>query len=1161
MSKRFQFGTSALIAIAVSWLLWSYSGFWETEISSDAHINKTKAALINGRSSTLVTDNKQRRKVPTNMGTLSHDEAIRRVSNDLDKLSALVGPSKKTENRNNKLTNRQQAQLDELERLYSAKKPTKALFNKSNELVALFPNLEITGLSDLPTYLMAYSIKSLVDNNPDLFGLNDVGVSDATSECVGSICRTIIKKSFGRLPAWDHELVLATNKSQLFSVQGVFNAPDITRFTSERLSDSQIKEYVSEHYKVDQAQLEFKTQPELGIARDNNRDFLAYKIEVKLSRYEMFDIYLDVDTKKIQKEISLVHQAQVPAVGIDLNGSQVSFQVEQSDNFFYLKDSRFPIGYDTHIYNAAGKIGTEDNPIENVDYIASNSDTTGWDAASVSAVNNAKTLIDYFKSEHSYNVVADIAIGVNLGAESGSAYRNNALAYSGLNIFAFGAGDGVYKYNFAKSLDVMAHEITHGVISATSQLVYRNQSGALNESFADFFAAMLDPDDWYIGEDLYIAPNSIMRNMANPGDSRSEYPQPSHMANYDFRVTDNGGVHINSGIFNRALYQLAEGLDSSIGRSKTANIVFNTMIALSRNSTFDQAATTMIAMTGSLYPNSSEAESTELALQSVGLPEDIYSDVSSTSYSSASNAAVYLYPYNSPSNYLPSDASSNSYSVYVQDYFNETLAYQPDNDFGPLNKTEYAALMRPTLIFLSDGNYRFMYKGKSSGKLYVYDSSTASESELVLNGYTISDITLSRDYKTLVFTTYESPIIFVYDYTSEELSSYPVSGNSTSELTPKGVQADYVDTVRFDPTQRYIVFDYFTCGFSSEACNGDSPAGYWAIGLMEVSTGRFFYPFPSQPPNIDVGYPAFSNKSDRFIVFDLIDNAASTPSGYDSGVYLFDLYEGGSLQYIGDTDDTTSAFGYYGTPSFTSDDTGVVFSWRTDTGSTFWHRQISSYQSLGGSYSVLNNYPVYLPMSIDKSAVDREPTLTLAETVLDFGEMRSGSTANLELCATNSGNFPISVNSFSAGNPALKWTANRQTILGGQKVCGQVRFNSGLYSSGLFNATVSLVHDGANSPLPISINAKFTLDTDNDGTIDSIDTDDDGDGLADTQEATYGTNPLLTDTDGDGFSDYEEITNGTDPLDANSAPMSGLSLILIKAFLDQQEAAQQSTSE
>jgi hypothetical protein len=90
----------------------------------------------------------------------------------------------------------------------------------------------------------------------------------------------------------------------------------------------------------------------------------------------------------------------------------------------------------------------------------------------------------------------------------------------------------------------------------------------------------------------------------------------------------------------------------------------------------------------------------------------------------------------------------------------------------------------------------------------------------------------------------------------------------------------------------------------------------------------------------------------------------------------------------------------------------------------------------------------------------------------------------------------------------------------------------------------------------LPLNADETMDTDFDGIGNNADTDDDGDGLTDTQEANYGTNPLLKDSDSDGFSDYEEIIDGTDPLDANSVPMGGLSLVLIKAFLDKQKAAQ-----
>jgi hypothetical protein len=79
------------------------------------------------------------------------------------------------------------------------------------------------------------------------------------------------------------------------------------------------------------------------------------------------------------------------------------------------------------------------------------------------------------------------------------------------------------------------------------------------------------------------------------------------------------------------------------------------------------------------------------------------------------------------------------------------------------------------------------------------------------------------------------------------------------------------------------------------------------------------------------------------------------------------------------------------------------------------------------------------------------------------------------------------------------------------------------------------------------------IDTDSDGIGNNADTDDDGDGLSDSQEAIYGTNPLLKDTDSDGYTDTEETAAGTDPLDANSIPSKGLPIWLIKAAKDKME--------
>ena len=86
------------------------------------------------------------------------------------------------------------------------------------------------------------------------------------------------------------------------------------------------------------------------------------------------------------------------------------------------------------------------------------------------------------------------------------------------------------------------------------------------------------------------------------------------------------------------------------------------------------------------------------------------------------------------------------------------------------------------------------------------------------------------------------------------------------------------------------------------------------------------------------------------------------------------------------------------------------------------------------------------------------------------------------------------------------------------------------------------------------LNATETIDTDSDGIGNNTDTDDDDDGLSDSQEATFGTNPIVTDTDGDDYSDNEEVDYETDPLDRNSSPiLGGLNLTLIKAVLDKRD--------
>ena len=140
----------------------------------------------------------------------------------------------------------------------------------------------------------------------------------------------------------------------------------------------------------------------------------------------------------------------------------------------------------------------------------------------------------------------------------------------------FGDGDGELFQRFTRSLDVVAHELAHGLIESEAALIYFNQSGALNESVSDVFGVLAKQHalrqsaaeaDWLIGAELLTdkVQGVALRSMANPGSAYDDPllgrdPQPAHMRDFIETREDNGGVHLNSGIPNRAFYLAAAAL-------------------------------------------------------------------------------------------------------------------------------------------------------------------------------------------------------------------------------------------------------------------------------------------------------------------------------------------------------------------------------------------------------------------------------------------------------------------------------------------------------------------------------------------------------------------------------------------------------------------------
>jgi Zn-dependent metalloprotease len=139
----------------------------------------------------------------------------------------------------------------------------------------------------------------------------------------------------------------------------------------------------------------------------------------------------------------------------------------------------------------------------------------------------------------------------------------------------FGDGDGEMFERFTISIDIIGHELTHGVTEDEAQLIYQGQSGALNESVSDVFGSLVkqhaldqkaDEADWLIGAGLIKdAPGQALRSLKAPG-TAYDHPllgkdqQPSNMSGYVVTTTDNGGVHTNSGIPNHAFYLAATNI-------------------------------------------------------------------------------------------------------------------------------------------------------------------------------------------------------------------------------------------------------------------------------------------------------------------------------------------------------------------------------------------------------------------------------------------------------------------------------------------------------------------------------------------------------------------------------------------------------------------------
>ena len=359
---------------------------------------------------------------------------------------------------------------------------------------------------------------------------------------------------------------------------------------------------------------EFEVAPkaELVIYPVKDDAVYAYKVTSTVlagkepSRWTYF---IDANSGKVLNKFDqLAH-----ATGTTVLGTSATFNTTLSAGKYYLQDTTR--GKGVYTYDAKNRTSLPGTLWADADNVFN----ATYDRAAVSAHVNASKTYDFYKNTYGRNSFDNAGARLNSTVHYSTNY-NNAF-WDGTKM-VYGDGDGTTFVALSGALDVVAHELTHAVTEYTAGLVYQNESGAINEAVSDIMGTVAEYTvgsnfDWLVGEDIYTpgVSGDALRSMSNP----AAYGDPDHYSKRYTGTQDNGGVHINSGIINKAAYLLGNGGTfynvsvTGIGVPKLGAIYYRALnVYLTPNSNFSSLRAAVVQSAKDLY-GSTSAEATAAA--------------------------------------------------------------------------------------------------------------------------------------------------------------------------------------------------------------------------------------------------------------------------------------------------------------------------------------------------------------------------------------------------------------------------------------------------------------------------------------------------------------------------------------------------------------------
>lgn len=530
----------------------------------------------------------------------------------------------------------------------------------------------------IPTFVQGFTSEETVNShekaldfvkdNGALFNLEggELEVKSSETDDYGMTHYRVVQKADG-IPIYGKELIVHTNEdNKVYAVNGDLQPGLETAKWSQFIKYSD-----AEYIKKAKDYLDIEGLDDFLISDPDARPFLYsfndnwYLVSLVTLQFNEpypanYKIFVDAQNGKIVNAYNAVADGQATCYGTNSFGQRERLNGYEQNGTYYLYDTTHPAVIETYTLGNRLNAALPGTRVQS----STNQFNRAEDRVAVDTHANLSKVYEFFKTKFGRRGFDDRDSNIKASVhyydqQSGS---NNAF-WNGRQML-FGDGDGKQFGSFGAALDVVAHEFTHAVTQYTANLEYYGQSGAINESISDVFGILCEgPEDqwWLMGEDAYTPGRAgdALRDAKDPGSV--DQAQPGHMDEYVNTTRDNGGVHINSGIPNKAFYHIA----SNVGFDDSGKIYYRALTTyLTKQSDFMDLRNAVLQSTADIFgQDSSQYKTVQQGFSNVGL-----GTVSATdTYESNDTAATAYGPLESGKEYVSYISSSSDVDIYKFD--------------------------------------------------------------------------------------------------------------------------------------------------------------------------------------------------------------------------------------------------------------------------------------------------------------------------------------------------------------------------------------------------------------------------------------------------------------------------------------------------------------